>query len=74
MVFPADGRHLCVPDLSRCEGLFVKGEMFNLGTLLDDKYLADQYAQGSLLAFAIVSGPTTTASTFRLQEFQVRPD
>ncbi|TWU39570.1 Phosphatidylserine decarboxylase proenzyme [Novipirellula artificiosorum] len=49
IVFPADGRHLCVPDLSRCEGLFVKGEMFDLATLLDDKHLADQYAQGSLL-------------------------
>lgn len=30
VVFPADGRHLCVPDLSRCEGLFVKGQMFDL--------------------------------------------
>ncbi len=49
VVFPADGRHLCVPDLSRCQGLFVKGEMFDLTTLLDDHVLADQYAQGSLL-------------------------
>jgi phosphatidylserine decarboxylase len=29
VVFPADGRHLCVPDLSRCDGLFVKGKMFD---------------------------------------------
>ncbi|MCM2370923.1 phosphatidylserine decarboxylase [Aporhodopirellula aestuarii] len=49
VVFPADGRHLCVPDLSRCDGLFVKGEMFDLETLLDDKSLADRYAGGSLL-------------------------
>ncbi|MCO8125171.1 phosphatidylserine decarboxylase [Stieleria sp. TO1_6] len=49
VVFPADGRHLCVPDLSRCDGLFVKGEMFDLPTLLDDQQLADQYANGSLL-------------------------
>ncbi len=49
VVFPADGRHLCVPDLSRGEGLFVKGEMFDLGTLLDDKRLAERYASGSLL-------------------------
>lgn len=48
-VFPADGRHLCVPDLSQCEGLFVKGEMFDLATLLDDERLAAQYAHGSLL-------------------------
>ncbi len=49
VVFPADGRHLCVPDLSRCDGLFVKGEMFDLKTLLDNKVLAEQYSEGSLL-------------------------
>jgi len=49
VVFPADGRHLCVPDLSRCEGLFVKGEMFDLKTLLDNNLLAEQYSEGSLL-------------------------
>lgn len=49
IVFPADGRHLCVPDLSRCEGLFVKGQMFDLATLLDDQELADEYAGGSLI-------------------------
>ena len=49
VVFPADGRHLCVPNLSRCEGLFVKGEMFDLFTLLQDRALAEQYTEGSLL-------------------------
>jgi len=49
VVFPADGRHLCVPDLSQSKGLFVKGEMFNLATLLRSSDLADQYAYGSLL-------------------------
>lgn len=49
VVFPADGRHLCVPDLSRCDGLLVKGEMFDLSTLLGDQQLAEQYAHGSLL-------------------------
>lgn len=49
VVFPADGRHLCVPDLSRCDGLFVKGEMFDLKTLLDNNVLAQQYSEGSLL-------------------------
>jgi len=49
VVFPADGRHLCIPDLSRSNGLFVKGEMFNLETLLGDKRLAETYARGSLL-------------------------
>ena len=49
VVFPADGRHLCVPDLSRCDGLFVKGEMFDLATLLGDANLAKEYANGCLL-------------------------
>ena len=49
VVFPADGRHLCVPDLSRCEGLFVKGEMFDLGKLLQDDDLTRRFAGGSLL-------------------------
>lgn len=48
-VFPADGRHLCVPDISRAEGLFVKGEMFSLLELLQDQPLAEHYAAGSLL-------------------------
>ncbi|QDV13509.1 Phosphatidylserine decarboxylase proenzyme [Rosistilla oblonga] len=48
-VFPADGRHLCIPDLSQAEGLFVKGETFDLGSLLKDPALADRYANGSLL-------------------------
>ncbi len=49
IVFPADGRHLCVPDLSNCNGLFIKGEMFDLAALLDDERLSQQYAAGSLL-------------------------
>ena len=49
ITFPADGRHLCVPDLSRCDGLFVKGEMFDLATLLGDEALVKRFAGGSLL-------------------------
>lgn len=49
VVFPADGRHLCVPDISKCDGLFVKGEMFDLAKLLDDKVLSDRFSNGSLL-------------------------
>ena len=49
VVFPADGRHLCVPDLSACDGLFIKGEMFELATLLDDPRLTERFAGGSLL-------------------------
>lgn len=50
VVFPADGRHFCVPDLSKCDGLFVKGEMFDLATLLGgNSELVSRYAEGSLL-------------------------
>lgn len=48
-VFPADGRHLCVPDLSKADGLFVKGQMFSLAELLQDAALTKRYAEGSLL-------------------------
>lgn len=40
---------ICVPDLSQCDGLFVKGEMFSLEKLLQDRKLVDRYAKGSLL-------------------------
>ncbi|MCH2123063.1 MAG: archaetidylserine decarboxylase [Pirellulaceae bacterium] len=49
VVFPADGRHLCVPNLSQCDGLFVKGQMFDLPTLLGDAALAREFAAGSLV-------------------------
>ncbi|MEP3479537.1 MAG: phosphatidylserine decarboxylase [Fuerstiella sp.] len=49
VVFPADGRHLCVPDVSQSHGLFVKGEMFDIHALLDDRKLSQKYAHGSLL-------------------------
>jgi len=49
VVFPADGRHLCVPDLSQCDGLLVKDQMFDLPTLLGDAALAREFADGSLV-------------------------
>ncbi len=49
VTFPADGRHLCVPDLSQCDGLFVKGEMLDLRTLVGTDELAEHYRNGSLL-------------------------
>lgn len=49
IVFPADGRHLCIPDLARSDGLFVKGEMFDLATLLADNELTREFEHGSLL-------------------------
>ena len=49
IVFPADGRHLCIPDLENNDGLFVKGEMFDLNSLLGCKDLAREYAGGALV-------------------------
>jgi phosphatidylserine decarboxylase len=48
-VFPADGRHMCISDISKSNGLFVKGKMFNLRELLNDERLAKTYESGSLL-------------------------
>lgn len=49
VVFPADGRHLAVPDAEAMEGFFVKGQKFDLATLLGDAALADRFARGPLV-------------------------
>lgn len=49
LVFPADGRHLCIPDLSASKGLFVKGQTFDVRSLVDNDSLAERFAGGSLL-------------------------
>ena len=48
-VFPADGRHFAIPDISKNDGIFVKGIPFNLQALLGDATLAGKFAQGSML-------------------------
>jgi phosphatidylserine decarboxylase len=49
IVFPADGRHLLLADISRVKDFFVKGQRFDLATLLGSTQLAAEYAQGSAL-------------------------
>lgn len=49
VVFPADGRHLGFPQASAIGGVFVKGQRFDLPTLLGDADLAARYADGSLV-------------------------
>ncbi len=49
VVFPADGRHLGFEDISKIEGIFVKGQVFDLPSLLHDAQLAKQYAQGTIV-------------------------
>ncbi len=48
-VFPADGRHLGFQNAGAIEGVFVKGQKFDLGRLLADDSLAARYADGPLV-------------------------
>ncbi len=49
VVFPADGRHFGFADCSQMDGVFVKGQRFDLPKLLGDAELAARYAQGTLV-------------------------
>ncbi len=49
IVFPADGRHLGFQNASEIEGIFIKGQKFDLPALLGSKKLAAQYENGALL-------------------------
>jgi phosphatidylserine decarboxylase len=49
VVFPADGRHLGFQRASEIAGVFVKGQKFDLPTLLGDSKLAEKYADGALV-------------------------
>jgi phosphatidylserine decarboxylase len=48
-VFPADGRHLGFQDVSKIEGVFVKGAMFDLRTLMQSDELAARYHHGAMI-------------------------
>jgi phosphatidylserine decarboxylase len=47
--FPADARHLGFRTISKIEGIFVKGAVFDLETLLQDGALAKRYHDGSMV-------------------------
>ncbi len=47
IALPADARHLGVPNLSEVDGLFAKGQFFDLKALLGSVSLADNYSRGS---------------------------
>lgn len=49
VVFPADGRHLGFERASEIDGVFVKGQKFDLPGLLGDADLAAKYADGALV-------------------------
>lgn len=48
-VFPADARHLGFQNISKIEGIFVKGAVFDLGTLLQDDSLGRRYHEGAMV-------------------------
>ena len=47
VVFPADGRHLGFQDVSQVDGIFVKGQRFDLPTFLGDAALAERFRDGA---------------------------
>ncbi|MBE2285533.1 MAG: phosphatidylserine decarboxylase [Prosthecobacter sp.] len=49
IVFPADGRHLVLPDIAACGDFFVKGTRFDLPALLNEPETARRFANGSML-------------------------
>jgi phosphatidylserine decarboxylase len=48
-VFPADGRHFGFQDVSKLEGIFVKGAVFDLRKLLGDDGLAARFHDGAMV-------------------------
>jgi phosphatidylserine decarboxylase len=49
IVFPADGRHLGIQNLSKVERIFVKGQKFDLSSLFQSEQLAKVYQEGSMV-------------------------
>ena len=49
LVFPADGRHIVVKDLSSKQNIWAKGQSFDLNSLLGSKKRAERFKYGSAL-------------------------
>ncbi len=49
VVFPADGRHLGFQDISKVNGIYVKGQSFDLKSFLQSSQLAKIFEGGSLV-------------------------
>jgi phosphatidylserine decarboxylase len=49
VVFPADGRHLVIPNLNKTNLIYAKGQHFQLNELLGDTNLAKRFEEGSML-------------------------
>jgi phosphatidylserine decarboxylase len=48
-VLPADGRHLGFQEISKLDGIFVKGAVFDIGKLLGDEKLAARFRDGAMV-------------------------
>lgn len=48
-IIPADGRYLFHQRIDKSEGFVVKGQKFDLKTLLNDASLASEYSQGAMV-------------------------
>lgn len=83
-VFPADGRHLGVQDLSANLGFYVKGQKFDLPKLFQSEELAGRFRKGSLIIsrlcpvdyhrfHAPVSGKISEARLINGSLFSVNP-
>ncbi len=46
---PADGRYLVFPDLSKTDGFYVKGQMFDLASFLQDAVYARRFGDGAMV-------------------------
>jgi len=49
IIFPADGRHFIIPDLSTVKSIYAKGQSFDLLKLLGNSDLADSFKRGSMV-------------------------
>lgn len=49
IVFPADGRHLGFSNTDEIDGVFVKGQKFNVDALIDNPELSERFRGGSLV-------------------------
>jgi phosphatidylserine decarboxylase len=84
VVFPADGRHLGFAKASEIQRVFVKGQRFDLASLLGDAALADRYRDGTLVLSRLcpvdyhrfhfpAAGTPDTARTINGPLFSVSP-
>lgn len=48
-VFPADGRHLVIPEVDSAKTFYLKGQSFDLAAFVGDAKLAAEFTGGSLL-------------------------